>query len=658
MLHSVHDLEKLLTAIDNLPPNTELWREHDGNSMQFCLLDGEIQHISTCMIAKNQKLECPTCSAPVIARRGQVRKHHFAHKRAACSQRAFGETVLHLAGKLAVQKLASIRCPAITGRSLDERIIYARDTLSIEGELSLSDIHLEKKLRNVVPDVMANAKHHQIGIVAGPVAVEIYVTHKVDVKKCAKFEELQLPCLEVDLSHILKRGMRDEAKRRSYLESGLIRELEAGVVVTIDAISNYIRDHAQIEWKWHPVFSNSAEILNAMLVLPGLNREADKRISDLEKRFFDQDLVNILLIQDEEQKALLNDIKASELKLLELISEFSLRIRERRSKQIHSERKALAQDIAYRINEMQSEDCMKYARWVCEILPEMFWRDNTRIFIRQDRPADSPYGILPARLSTSTSELRSSLFPLLAPLELDLLLGEVHEIALAVDGFNGRQTNIFLAISSLMKAKELSPFNKAHADFLMNKTSWLNRMIEIDLLAPELPDADIALMGAAKIDRWKWVGEYHSRLEEGISNFEDYMARNFSHEVCDMGVDEQLLIILRAIDEHDNERREMPARIEPGPKAAPQLIASGRKTEVQPYSHMSKEECQKQFWADVNQAWPERMPLTNSRIQATRIEDIGMSVMRSFWHAETARVALGSVLAVVEVVRKECSLSA
>ena len=136
---------------------------------------------------------CAHCHQPLVAKKGQVRRHHFAHdSKAEC---AWGvETTLHRAAKEVLQSASELWIPAITLK-LANKTARLRNA----GYVPLDRVRLETRSEGFVPDVIAESRGTAL-------IVEIKVTHGVDEAKLAKIRAGGVSALEIDLSRTPKQA--------------------------------------------------------------------------------------------------------------------------------------------------------------------------------------------------------------------------------------------------------------------------------------------------------------------------------------------------------------------------------------------------------------------------------------------------------------------
>lgn len=145
------------------------------------------------------KCICPSCQAPLVAKRPKKKAWHFAHHQSEGCAKGY-ETSLHLAAKqvLCEQKQILVPSVEVSASDYDEFTgIGSKINKSISSKLIVLDF-VEKENRNdfegIVPDIVAHYRGKLL-------LVEIAVTSFIDESKLAKLKKLAIPTLEIDLSN-------------------------------------------------------------------------------------------------------------------------------------------------------------------------------------------------------------------------------------------------------------------------------------------------------------------------------------------------------------------------------------------------------------------------------------------------------------------------
>lgn len=170
--------------------------------------DKKVVHVDSVPNGLACNCTCPCCGGKLIARHGKIMGHHFAHVTEDNCVGAY-ESSLHLAMKEIIFRRRKIKIPAYTvelyevSTVMNQRIYYSESTK--EGFIEFDDLVKENRLDSIIPDL--------IGIVGGrKLAIEVAVTHFVDSEKLRKIREINISCLEIDLSKMV----RDKNKKYSW----------------------------------------------------------------------------------------------------------------------------------------------------------------------------------------------------------------------------------------------------------------------------------------------------------------------------------------------------------------------------------------------------------------------------------------------------------
>jgi hypothetical protein len=190
------------------------------HGIPFALKDGKVVSISEVERGLKCGAQCPQCSAPLVAKKGNINAHHFAHNLDSNCKGAF-ETAIHLAAKDIVMKNNSI-------------IVHGKEAM--RNELFYNAVCSEKKIGKYIPDTVIEVYGRQSliqedYIVNGvefkentPVGtkiterqlmwVEIKVTHGIEDYKTEHIIKNKINCIEVDLSNcrrdITKKELTDK----------------------------------------------------------------------------------------------------------------------------------------------------------------------------------------------------------------------------------------------------------------------------------------------------------------------------------------------------------------------------------------------------------------------------------------------------------------
>ena len=151
---------------------------------------------------------CPYCKVDLMAKQGQKKEHHFAHKN---NKNCTGArmTALHMLAQQILARDKKLMLPDYIG------LYYQKATELIEFD----EVKIEKStiLDNKLyrPDCIGikygNNIEHRLWI-------EIFVTHEVDSDKFDSICKSNQPCIEIDLSEMLKTDYTEESVAKRLQE--------------------------------------------------------------------------------------------------------------------------------------------------------------------------------------------------------------------------------------------------------------------------------------------------------------------------------------------------------------------------------------------------------------------------------------------------------
>lgn len=133
---------------------------------------------------------CSACGEKLVAKKGAKMMHHFAHYAGHTCEYGY-ESSLHLMAKEILSNAKRIMIPTVY---LHFPNSYKDDVLLCDAkEIVIDKVELEKRLGNIIPDVVVYAGKKKL-------LVEIYVTHCIDDEKLSKLRSADLSTIEIDLS--------------------------------------------------------------------------------------------------------------------------------------------------------------------------------------------------------------------------------------------------------------------------------------------------------------------------------------------------------------------------------------------------------------------------------------------------------------------------
>ena len=128
---------------------------------------------------------CFECGETVIARKGEIKEHHFAHASNKESCTINPESVLHKYAKEVILESMGLMLPALPN-SDNEAAWWTFEKVLPEFSLGL-----------IRPDLVGYFD-------VEPILIEIAVTHFIDAEKLKRIEVFKSKCIEIDLSPLLK----------------------------------------------------------------------------------------------------------------------------------------------------------------------------------------------------------------------------------------------------------------------------------------------------------------------------------------------------------------------------------------------------------------------------------------------------------------------
>lgn len=158
----------------------------------YALKDDNIVSIDEVQSGKNCGCVCPACGDELIARKGEKRMHHFAHRSNEDCEYGY-ESSLHLAAKDILSRSKKMVIPPIYVEFPQSG--KPKELISMEREISIDDVELEKRFDTIIPDIVVYSGDKYFFI-------EIYVSHPIDDEKLEKLKEKNISTIEIDLSKI------------------------------------------------------------------------------------------------------------------------------------------------------------------------------------------------------------------------------------------------------------------------------------------------------------------------------------------------------------------------------------------------------------------------------------------------------------------------
>ena len=154
---------------------------------------------------------CAACGERLIAKKGDVKIHHFAHVSGADCVHGV-QTALHLAAKRYIEKNQFLHVPKLFLEYSSNHII----PIELERNLRADRIELEKRIGDIIPDITIYSGNKIY-------LVEVFVTHQVDEVKLERIQKIGLPTLEVNLCDVSRENFETQLFRRISRSSPYVR---------------------------------------------------------------------------------------------------------------------------------------------------------------------------------------------------------------------------------------------------------------------------------------------------------------------------------------------------------------------------------------------------------------------------------------------------
>ncbi|MGO4560101.1 hypothetical protein [Mesorhizobium sp. 2RAF21] len=168
--------------------------------------DGTLVHIEDVPFGLACACNCPGCGRRMVARKGAVKVHHFAHhsERDGSTCTSPGETALHKFAKSILDERLEIALPEMVVENSDDREVVVQPT-----KITFEAAVLEARAESVVPDVVLELRDRKL-------IVEFKVTHACDETKIARIRSMNVGAIEIDLSAYRERPLEELAEEILY----------------------------------------------------------------------------------------------------------------------------------------------------------------------------------------------------------------------------------------------------------------------------------------------------------------------------------------------------------------------------------------------------------------------------------------------------------
>jgi hypothetical protein len=170
----------------------------DKTELHYGIKDGRVVHVEAVTNGLDCGCSCPHCGSQLIAKKGNVRIHHFAHHNYIdCEHGA--ETALHLMAKqiIADRKIVQLPATFLHQMEIDTNIHPHHVNEFMPTKLAIFEVvETEPTMEGYRPDLTA------LDLEGEWLDIEIKVTHEVDDVKAKAQIDRQRNMLEINLSQV------------------------------------------------------------------------------------------------------------------------------------------------------------------------------------------------------------------------------------------------------------------------------------------------------------------------------------------------------------------------------------------------------------------------------------------------------------------------
>jgi len=242
-----------------------------GLELHYGMQYGRIVHVVEVSSGLECNCTCPHCGSKLIARKGDIRRHHFAHYDADDCNHAT-ETAIHLMAKQIISDRKMVKMPTsyihLADKDDNNHLHHIADYTP--SEVTAFDCMMTEPPKDGYrPDLTALVKDGQW------VDIEIKVTHKVDEIKAQKLAERQQDMIEIDLS------------RLSRLATA--KELEEAVLFTAPRRLVYTKENEEKSLQLLDELNNKITYVNGLI-----HKSRSTQISDFSLNENGRDTVMLL----------------------------------------------------------------------------------------------------------------------------------------------------------------------------------------------------------------------------------------------------------------------------------------------------------------------------------------------------------------------------
>jgi len=158
--------------------------------LPYGLRDNELLTIEEVESGLSCDCVCPACKKQLIARKGEVKAHHFAHYKSEDCLSGL-ETALHKLSKEIISKSKTFTTPILNYPNTHYEIFD-------ETEILIENVRLETKVGEFIPDIVIETKGKKL-------LIEIVVSNTVSWQKLQRIKAENLPTIEIYAKYLIER---------------------------------------------------------------------------------------------------------------------------------------------------------------------------------------------------------------------------------------------------------------------------------------------------------------------------------------------------------------------------------------------------------------------------------------------------------------------
>lgn len=174
---------------------------------------GESRSISEVVKGLPCNCVCPICNEDLVAKKGNVRIHHFAHNNGAAECKGARMSMLHKLAQEVIQEECQVMLPAYKGK-----FVQHDAKLQVFDEVTLEEVCKDEVSRRR-PDCIGKVQSEGIDI-----WVEIYCTNPINDERRADIIRRKQYCIEINFSDLLGTDYTKESVRERLLNKSDDRE--------------------------------------------------------------------------------------------------------------------------------------------------------------------------------------------------------------------------------------------------------------------------------------------------------------------------------------------------------------------------------------------------------------------------------------------------